>query len=67
MYSTGNYIQYLVIDHHGKENEKEYMYMYTYMPEKAMTTHSSTPAWEIPWTAEPGRLQSTGSLRAGQD
>ena len=24
-----------------------------------MTTHSSVPAWEIPWTEEPGRLQST--------
>ena len=27
-----------------------------------MTTHSSTPAWKIPWTEEPGRLQSMGSL-----
>ena len=26
-----------------------------------MATHSSTLAWEIPWTEEPGRLQSTGS------
>ena len=25
-----------------------------------MTTHSSIPAWEIPWTEEPGGLQSTG-------
>ena len=29
-----------------------------------MTPHSSTLAWKIPWTAEPGRLQSMGSLRA---
>ena len=28
-------------------------------------THSSTPAWEIPWTEEPGGLQSTGQQRAG--
>jgi len=28
--------------------------------EKAMATHSSTLAWKIPWTDEPGRLQSTG-------
>ena len=28
--------------------------------EKAMATHSSTLAWEIPWTEEPGRLQSMG-------
>ena len=30
--------------------------------EKAMAPHSSTPAWKIPWTEEPGRLQSMGSL-----
>ena len=36
-------------------------------PEKAMATHSSTLAWEIPWTEEPGRLQSMGSRRVGQD
>ena len=35
--------------------------------EKAMSTHSSTLAWEIPWTEEPGRLQSMGSLRLRQD
>ena len=29
--------------------------------EKAMVTHSSILAWEIPWTEEPGRLQSMGS------
>ena len=29
--------------------------------EKEMTTHSSTLAWKIPWTEEPGRLQSMGS------
>ena len=32
-----------------------------------MATHSSTLAWQIPWTEEPGRLQSTGSLRVGYD
>ena len=31
--------------------------------EKAMAAHSSTLAWQIPWTEEPGRLQSMGSLR----
>ena len=35
--------------------------------EKAMAPHSSTPAWKIPWMEEPGRLQSTGSLRVGHD
>ena len=31
--------------------------------EKEMVTHSSTLAWKIPWTEEPGRLQSMGSQR----
>ena len=31
--------------------------------EKAMATHSSTLAWTVPWTEEPGGLQSMGSLR----
>ena len=35
--------------------------------EKEMTTHSSILAWEISWTEEPGRLQSTGSQRVGHD
>ena len=32
--------------------------------EKAMAPHSSTLAWKIPWTEEPGRLQSMGSLES---
>ena len=32
--------------------------------EKAMARHSSTFAWKIPWTEEPGRLQSMGSLES---
>ena len=35
--------------------------------EKEMATHSSTHAWKIPWTEEPGRLQSIGSQRVGHD
>ena len=30
-------------------------------------THSSTIAWKIPWTEEPGRLQSIGSQRVGHN
>ena len=37
------------------------------MLEKAMAPHSSTPAWKVPWTEEPGRLQSMGSLRVGHN
>ena len=35
--------------------------------EKEMATHSSTLACKIPWTEEPGRLQSMGSQRVGHD
>ena len=34
-------------------------------PEKEMATHSSTLAWKIPWTKEPGMLLSMGSQRVG--
>ena len=33
--------------------------------EKAMATHSNPLAWKMPWTEEPGRLQSMGSVRVG--
>ena len=35
--------------------------------EREMATHSSIPAWRIPWTEEPSGLQSTGSQRVGHD
>ena len=35
--------------------------------EEEMAIHSSTIAWKIPWTEEPGRLQSMGSQRVGHD
>ena len=35
--------------------------------EKEMATHSSVLAWKIPWTEEPGRVQSVGSQRVGHD
>ena len=34
---------------------------------KEMAAHSSIVAWKIPWTTEPGRLQSTGLQRVGHD
>ena len=37
------------------------------LTEKAMAPHSSTLAWKIPWTEEPGGLQSMGLLRVGHD
>ena len=35
--------------------------------EKGMATHSIILAWRIPWTEEPGGLQSMGSQRVGHD
>ena len=35
--------------------------------EKAMAPHSSTLAWKIPWTEEPGGLQSMGTIRVGHN
>ena len=40
---------------------------YRTLLEKAMAPHSSTLAWKIPWTEEPGRLQSMESQRVGHD
>ena len=37
------------------------------LPEKEMATHSSILAWKIPWTEEPGGLQSMGSQRVRHD
>ena len=64
LYSTENSTQYSVIVYMGKESKKEWIYVYA---EKAMAPHSSTPAWKIPWTEEPGGLQSMGSLGVGHD
>ena len=35
--------------------------------EKGMATHSSIPAWSVPWTEEPGGLQSMESHRVGHN
>ena len=35
--------------------------------EEGIASHSSIPAWRIPWTEEPGRLQSMGSQTVGHD
>jgi len=44
-----------------------YVVVLPHLSEKAMALHSSTFAWKIPWTEEPGRLQSMGSRRVGHD
>ena len=64
--------------HTGFDKLNLYTYKYIYVcvcvcvcvcreREKAMAPPSSTLAWKILWTEEPGRLQSLGSLRVGQD
>ena len=66
LYSTGNYVQYPVINHNGEDIKKNRERLYIHM-EKAMAPHSSTLAWKMPWTEEPGRLQSMGSQRVRHD
>ena len=41
--------------------------VWEYPLEKEMATHSRILAWEIPWTEEPGRLESKGVQRVGHD
>ena len=48
----------------------EALFLYTFLVSligEGNGTHSSTLAWKIPWTEEPGRLQSLGSLRVGHN
>ena len=45
----------------------EFIFVYGDRTEKEMATHSSILAWRIPWTEEPGGLQSTGLQRVGHD
>ena len=49
-----------------KSHNVEAFYRNWCKSEKAMATHSSTLAWKIPWTEEPGRLPSMGSRRVGR-
>ena len=52
----------------GRRFKREGKCVYLWLiPEKAMAPHSSTLAWRIAWTEEPGRLQSMGSLRVAHN
>ena len=50
-----------------RNNHLEYIWAKLVDPEKAMAPYSSTLAWKIPWTEEPGGLQSMGLLRVEHD
>ena len=50
-----------------RENHRTLEGLYSLLLEKAMAPHFRTLAWKIPWTEEPGRLQSMRSLRVGHD
>ena len=50
----------------GSSLVREFALPYTNHLEKAMATHSSTLAWQIPWVEETGGLQSMGSLGVGK-
>ena len=45
----------------------EFCMIYSAYTEKEMATHFSTLAWKMPWTEEPGRLQSMGLQRVEHD
>ena len=51
----------------GKMGKRTFLEQVCIPTEKAMASHSSTLAWKIPGTEEPGRLKSMGSLRVGHD
>ena len=52
---------------HHRLNEHEFQQTLGDTEGQGMAPHSSTLAWKIPWTEEPGRLQSMGSLGVGHD
>ena len=62
-------LQARTLSHQGSHLMDTTLFSWSYDSylEKAMAPHSSTPAWKIPGTGEPGGLQSMGSLRVGHD
>ena len=56
-----------VIQSEVSQKEKDKYRILTHISEKAMALHSSSLAWKIPWTEEPGKLQSMELLRVGHN
>ena len=73
LFCWGYWHMKVTINHHPTKVLKNYMlkkfyiYIYTHTHRRRQWPHSSTLAWKIPWTEEPGRLQSMGSQRVGHD
>ena len=65
--TTGKNIALTILTFVGKVMSLLFNTLSRFIMEKAMAPHSSTLAWRIPWTEEPGRLQSMESLRVGHD
>ena len=61
--SYGQPRQHIKNQRHYFADKCSYSQRYGFPVEKAVAPHSSTLAWEIPWTEEPGRLQSMRSLK----
>ena len=67
IFSPESYILFTLMFRSLIHFELIFVYGYNALLEKVMAPHSSTLAWKIPWTEEPGRLQSMGWLRVGHD
>ena len=64
---TGKTIALTIWAFVGKVISLLFKTLFRYVMEKAMSTDSSTLAWKIPWTEEPGGLQSMGSQGVRHD
>ena len=63
-------LTYLLLDYYVRKKQTHCDFVWTillFVITKAMAPHSSTLAWKIPWTEEPGGLQAMGSLRVRHD
>ena len=57
-------LQKIRLDLVTEQHNNIYKTMCSFFSQKAMAPHSSTLPWRIPWTEEPGRLKSMGSLES---
>ena len=60
-------LEWVAIPFSQSSSPRDWTLVFCVALEKAMAPHSSALAWKSPWTEEPGRLQTMGSLRVGHD